>query len=75
MQDLWLGVSLAELGCSSVLVDHACEESMMPDRGVEQGHRGGVVGGVEACRLAVWRWEGRWSGYCRELVLGMIVLV
>jgi hypothetical protein len=33
-----------------------------------------VVGGVEACRLAVWRW-GRRSGYRRELVFGMIVLV
>jgi hypothetical protein len=47
----------------------------MPDRGVEQGHRGGVVGGVEACRLAVWRWGGRRSGYRQELVFGMIVLV
>jgi hypothetical protein len=34
-----------------------------------------VVGVVEACRLAVWRWGGRRSGYRQELVLGMIVLV
>ena len=34
---------LAVLSSSSVLVDHATEESMTPDRGVEQGHRGGVV--------------------------------
>jgi hypothetical protein len=40
---LWQGISLVELGSSSVLVDHASEESMTPDRGVEQGHRGGVV--------------------------------
>jgi hypothetical protein len=56
------------------LVDHACEESMMPDRGVEQGRRG-VVGVVAACRLAVGRWGGRRSGYRQELMLGMIVLV
>jgi hypothetical protein len=46
----------------------------MPDRGVEQGRRG-VVGGVAVCRLVVRRWGGRRSGYCRELVLGVIVLV
>jgi hypothetical protein len=34
---------LAELGSSPVLVDHASEEPMTLDRGVEQGHRGGVV--------------------------------
>jgi hypothetical protein len=30
-------------GCSPVLVDHFAEDSMATDRGVEQGHRGGVV--------------------------------
>jgi diadenosine tetraphosphatase ApaH/serine/threonine PP2A family protein phosphatase len=30
-------------GCSPVLVDHSVEDSMVTDRGVEQGHRGGVV--------------------------------
>jgi hypothetical protein len=35
--------SLTELGSSPVLVDHASEEPMAPDRGVELGHRGGVV--------------------------------
>ncbi len=33
----------AELSSSSVLVDHSAEDAMMPDRGVEQSHRGGVV--------------------------------
>jgi hypothetical protein len=68
-------VSLAELGSLSVFVDHVSEELMMPGRGVEPGHHGGAVGGVEACRLAVWRWGGQRSGYRQELVLGMIVLV
>jgi hypothetical protein len=27
-----------ELGCSAVLVDHAAEDSMVPDRGVERDH-------------------------------------
>jgi hypothetical protein len=75
MHGLGPGVSLAELGSLSAFVDHVSEELMMPGRGVEQGHRGGVVGVVEACRLAVWRWERRRSGYPRELVLGIIVLV
>jgi hypothetical protein len=39
------GVSLAELGSFSVFVDHVSEELMMPDRGVEQGHRVGPWGG------------------------------
>jgi hypothetical protein len=47
----------------------------MPDRGVEQGHRGGVVDVVAACRLAVSRWGRRRSGYRQELVLRVIVLV
>ena len=34
-----------------------------------------VVGVVEACRLAVWRWGGRQSGYRQELVFGMVVQV
>jgi hypothetical protein len=33
----------AELGGSPVLVDHSTEDAITPDRGVEQGHRGGVV--------------------------------
>jgi hypothetical protein len=33
----------AGLGGSPVLVDHSTEDAMTPDRGVEQGHRGGVV--------------------------------
>jgi hypothetical protein len=52
------GVSLAELGSFSVFVDHVSEELMMPDRGVEQGHRGGAVGWWVVSRLgrlAVWR--------------------
>ena len=32
-----------ELGGSPVLVDHSTEDAMTPDRGVQQGHRGGVV--------------------------------
>ena len=34
-------------GCSLVLVDHAAEDSMAMDRGVERDHGGGVVG----CRV------------------------
>jgi hypothetical protein len=33
----------AELGGSPVLVDHPTEDAITPNRGVEQGHRGGVV--------------------------------
>jgi hypothetical protein len=33
----------AELGGSPVLVDHSTEDAITPDRGIEQGHRGGVV--------------------------------
>jgi hypothetical protein len=40
---LWQDISLAGLGSSPGLVDHASEESMAPDRGVVQGHGGGVV--------------------------------
>jgi hypothetical protein len=35
---------LAGLGGSSVLVDHAAEDSMASDRGAERDHGGGVVG-------------------------------
>jgi hypothetical protein len=35
--------SLAVLSSSPVLVNHSAEDAMMPDRGVEQGHGGGVV--------------------------------
>jgi hypothetical protein len=35
---------LAELGGSSVFVDHAAEDSMASDRGAEWDHGGGVVG-------------------------------
>jgi hypothetical protein len=45
---------LAELGSSPVLVDHAFEESMAPDRGVEQGHRGGVVPWWVLVEALVW---------------------
>jgi hypothetical protein len=78
MHSLGPGVSLAELGSLSVFVDHVSEESMTPGSGCRAGSPWwgcGVVGVVEVCRLAVWRWGGRWSGYPRELVLGMIVLV
>jgi hypothetical protein len=34
----------------------------------------GVVGDVEACRLAVSRWGRRGSGYRRELVLGIVLV-
>jgi hypothetical protein len=52
MQDLSPGVSLAELGCSSVLVDHFCEESMMPRRaGSPWG--GGCCRGLSASRVEV----------------------
>ncbi len=37
-------VSLAELGCSPVLVEHAFEDSMAPDWDVERNHGGRVVG-------------------------------
>jgi hypothetical protein len=37
--------SLPELGRSAVLVDHACEESMASDRGIERDHGGWVVVG------------------------------
>jgi hypothetical protein len=55
MQALCPNDSLAALGCSVILVDHACEESTAPDRGVEQGHRGvmGVVKGLSASRVEV----------------------
>jgi len=76
MHGLGPGVSLAELGSLSVFVDHVSEESMTPV-GVSSLVTvvGWWVGVVEACRLAVWRWGGRRSGYRQELVLGMIVLV
>ena len=46
------------LGSLSVFVDHVSEELMMPDRGVEQGRRGGAVGwcrGLSASRVEVGR--------------------
>jgi hypothetical protein len=41
---LWLGVSLDGLGGSSVLVDHAAEDSVTSDRGVPGDRGGGIVG-------------------------------
>ena len=37
------GVSLANLGCSLVLVDHSAEDWVASDGRVEWGHRGRVV--------------------------------
>ena len=41
---LWLGVSLAGLGGSSIFVDHAAEDSATSDRGVAGDRGGGIVG-------------------------------
>ena len=49
-------VFLAELGCSSVLVDHAAEGSMMSDRSVEWDHGGRIVVGVLVAALV----DGGW---------------
>lgn len=57
---LWLGVSLAGLGGSSVLVDHAAEDSVTSDRGVPGNCGGGIVGWwvlVQALVRAVLKWR------------------
>ncbi len=43
MLDRGPGVSLADLGCSLVLVDHSAEDWVASDGRVERGHRGWVV--------------------------------
>jgi hypothetical protein len=56
------------LSSSAVLVNHSTEESMTPDRGVGQGHGGGVVqwwGRAVVCWLRLWcgRWSLKWRTY------------
>jgi hypothetical protein len=75
MHSLGPGVSLAELGSLLKFVDHVSEESMTPIGVSSRVTTVGPWGGAEACRLAVWRWGGRRSGYRQEPVLGQIVLV
>lgn len=45
---------VVELGRSPVLVDHASEEPMAPDGGVEQGHFGGVMQWWVLIEALVW---------------------
>ena len=44
----------AGLGCSPVLVDHAAEDSMVPDRGVERDDGDRIMAGLVLVEALVW---------------------